>query len=75
MPGGAGGGPEPASQPIDLEAFERFLFKVPALDPRQLVFVHSPDGGLVSELYVGDVCILCDGFESGGSSRWSSTTP
>lgn len=71
LPGGA---PLPVSPTIDLEAFEFFTFYAPAADARQALFVHSPDG-LVSELFVGDVCLLCDGFDSGGTGRWSSSTP
>ena len=31
------------------------------------------DGKL--ELYAGDACLLCDGFEMGSTIRWSSTLP
>ena len=69
-----GGTPVSVGPLIDYEAFERFHFFAPALDARQILFVHSTDG-TVSELFVGDVCLLCDGFGSGGTGRWSGTTP
>lgn len=39
-------------------------------DGHQVIFVAAQEEALRFDLYVGDPCILCDGFEAGDLRRW-----
>lgn len=39
-------------------------------DDRQVLFVGDLDGSGPRDVHVGDLCLLCDGFESGDFRRW-----
>jgi len=60
---------------LDLAAGETFSWLGPSADPRQALFVSNDQTGFETELYAGDICALCDGFESGGTARWSTAVP
>ncbi|MBP9144996.1 MAG: hypothetical protein KBI44_10970 [Thermoanaerobaculia bacterium] len=40
-------------------------------DGRQAIYNADQEVDLQNDLYLGDVCLLCDGFEAGDSSRWN----
>lgn len=39
-------------------------------DGRQVVYEADQEVDAQTDLYVGDICLLCDGFEAGDSGRW-----
>ena len=39
-------------------------------DGRQVVYHADQEVDEQDDLYVGDICLLCDGFEAGDSGRW-----
>ena len=39
-------------------------------DGRQVVYSADQEVDEQQDLYVGDICLLCDGFEDGDSGRW-----
>ena len=39
-------------------------------DGRQAIYSADQEVDEQDDLYVGDICLLCDGFEAGDSGRW-----
>ena len=39
-------------------------------DGRQVVYSADEEVDERDDLYVGDICLLCDGFEAGDLGRW-----
>ena len=60
---------------LDLAGGEAFSWLAPTADPRQALFVSNEQTGAETELYAGDICLLCDGFDSAGTTRWSTVLP
>ena len=60
---------------LDLAGGEAFFWLAPTADPRQALFVSNEQTGAETELYAGDICLLCDGFDSAGTTRWSTVLP
>lgn len=44
-------------------------------DPKRFAYIADQEVNGRFDLYVGDDCLLCDGFESGATSRWNQATP
>ena len=43
--------------------------------PYRIFYVADQEVDGKRELYAGDACLLCDGFDAGSTLRWSSTAP
>jgi len=44
-------------------------------DPKTIYYTADQEADERWELYAGDVCLLCDGFEVGSTVRWSLVAP
>lgn len=44
-------------------------------DPKTIFYVADQEVDERWDLYAGDVCLLCDGFEVGSTARWSLVAP
>jgi Tol biopolymer transport system component len=60
---------------LDMVSGEAFSWLGPTADARQALFVSNEQTGAATELYAGDTCVLCDGFDSAGTTRWSAVLP
>ncbi len=65
----------PVGPTLDLASGETYSWLAPAADPRQALFVSNEQTASETELYAGDICLLCDGFDSAGTTRWSTVLP
>lgn len=45
-------------------------FKIADAEARDVVYLADQEVANQLDLYLGDSCLLCDGFESGGFGRW-----
>jgi Tol biopolymer transport system component len=72
----AGGEPQRLNGPLPPDGVISGVSRVlPSANGLEVVYQADEREGLRNELFVGDVCLLCDGFESGDASRWSDTFP
>ena len=56
----------------------RNVYKTPVVspaDPEVVFYIADQDVDEQFDLYVSDLCVLCDGFESGGFVRWDDVVP